>query len=227
MGVNFSCISGTSSGAIVGSLFSHGYTADEILEIILATKLFRSMRPAWSWTGLLTIDALRNTLLKYLPENNFSALKIPMTIAATEIKRGKSVYFTEGELLPAILASCCVPAVFNPVQYREGIYVDGGLMDNLPAKIIRDRCDLLIGSHCNYISDDFDIKSIRSVIERSLLIAINGNTTVSKSYCDILIEPPGVGGYSGFDLGKAKELFNTGYNFVKDNFEYEDFFEAT
>jgi NTE family protein len=225
IGIKFNCISGTSSGAIVGALYSAGYTPDQIIDIILSTKIFRSMRPAWSWTGLLTIDVLKDTLLKHLPENNFSALKIPLTVATTDIKRGKSVYFSEGELIPAILASCCVPAVFNPVQLDGGVYVDGGLMDNLPAKVIRDRCDLLIGSHCNYISNDFDLKNIRSVIERSLLIAINGNTTVSKSYCDILIEPPGVGGYSGLDLRKAKELFETGYRFVKENFEYEDFFE--
>jgi NTE family protein len=146
-----------------------------------------------------------------------------MAIAATEIKKGKSEYFREGELIPAILASCCVPAVFNPIQFNGNLYVDGGLMDNLPAGAIRDQCDLLIGSHCNYIASEFDVRNFRSVIERSLLIAINGNTTISKRLCDILIEPPDVGHYSGFDLGKAKDLFETGYRFVKDNFAQEDF----
>ena len=146
-----------------------------------------------------------------------------MTIAATDLVKGKPAYFTDGELVPALLASCCVPAVFNPVQYRGGLFVDGGLMDNLPVRPIRDKCDFIIGSHCNYITSEFDVKNIRSVIERSLLIAINGNTTISKGLCDILIEPPAVGGYSGFDLGKAKILFESGYQFVKDNFVLEDF----
>jgi NTE family protein len=65
------------------------------------------------------------------------------------------------------------------------------------------------------------------VIERSLLIAINGNTAISKSQCDILIEPPGVGSYSGFELGKAKDLFEKGYHFVKENFRTEDFEKIT
>jgi NTE family protein len=223
MGINISQISGTSAGAIVGTLYSYGFTPDEILEHVVATSLFRAMRPAWTWTGLLSLEGLGTAITKLLPENNFDCLKIPMTIAATDIRQGKSVYFTEGELVPALLASCCVPAVFNPVEFNGGVYVDGGLMDNLPAKPIRGKCDLLIGSHCNYISNAFDIRNIRSVIERSLLIAINGNTTISKSMCDILIEPPDVGNYSGFDLKRAKNLFETGYRFVKENFTYEDF----
>jgi NTE family protein len=223
LGINIHCLSGTSAGAIVGCLYSYGYKPDEILDIVIGTKLFRSMRPAWTWTGLLSLQGLSNILIKFLPENNFSSLKIPVTIAATEIKKGRSAYFTEGELIPALLASCCVPAVFNPIEYNGGLYVDGGLMDNLPAKCIRDKCDFLIGSHCNYISNEFDIRNFRSVIERSLLIAINGNTTISKGLCDILIEPPDIGSHSGFDLGKAKHLFDLGYHFVKDNFSHEDF----
>ena len=223
MGITIHVMSGTSAGSIVGSLFSYGYTPDEILTHITSTSLFRAMRPAWAWTGLLTLQGLSANLLKLLPENNFSALKIPMTIAATDIKQGKAHYFKEGELIPPILASCCIPAVFNPMEYQGALYVDGGLMDNLPSRAIRDDCDLLIGSHCNYINSEFDVKNIRSVIERSLLIAINGNTAISKSLCDILIEPPTVGGYSGLDMRKANDLFQCGYQFVKDNFSLEDF----
>jgi len=222
-GVTVSCISGTSAGSIVGSLYAYGLKPDNILELVISTSLFRAMRPAWTWTGLLNADGLRDTLLQHIPENTFESLKIPMTIAATDISAGKAAYFSTGELIPAILASSCVPAVFNPIHIDGGTYVDGGLVDNLPAAVIRDKCDLLIGSHCNYISGAFDVKSFRSVIERSLLIAINGNTVASKSLCDILIEPPDVGNYSGFEIKKAKDLFHAGYQFVHDNFKQDDF----
>jgi NTE family protein len=223
LGVKIEVMAGTSAGSIVGSLYSYGYTPDQIMKEVLAAKLFRSMRPAWTWTGLLSLEALGALIKKLIPEDNFSALKIPMTIAATEIRRGKPDYFNSGELVPAIMASCCIPAVFNPIQLNGNLYVDGGLMDNLPSKSIRDKCDLLIGSHCNYISGEFDVKNFRSVIERSLLIAINGNTMMSKSLCDILIEPPDVGSFSGMDIGRAKDLFEAGYKFVIENFSREDF----
>ncbi len=223
LGITIERISGTSAGAIVGALYAHGYTPDEILQTIVSTRLFTAMRPAWKWTGLLTMDGLKDALLRVLPENSFESLRIHMTIAATDIRKGKPAYFDKGELIPALLASCCVPAFFNPIELNGSTYVDGGLMDNLPVKPIRESCDFIIGSHCNYISDEFDLKSIRSVIERSLLIAINGNTTISKGMCDILIEPPGLGSYSGFDLGKANILFQSGYEFVKENFRLDDF----
>lgn len=222
-GVTFNYIAGTSAGSITGSLYSYGYKPDEIVKMISETSLAKSLKIAWTWTGLLSLDGLREIFLKYIPENDFKALKIPVTIAATEIRKGKIEYFTQGELIPAILASCCVPVVFNPVQYNGGLYVDGGVLDNLPVKAIYDQCQFIIGSHCNFIRSDVDLKNFRSVIERSLLMAISGSTTVSKTLCHVLIEPPDVGYYTGFDLSKAKDIFDVGYRYTKENFTADHF----
>ena len=169
------------------------------------------------------MEGLQELILKLIPENNFDALKIPVTIAATNLTKGKVEYFTAGQLIPAVLASCCVPVLFNPVQVNGEVYVDGGVTDNLPSKSIRDKCDLLIGSHCNYVSNEFDVKNFRSVIERSLLMAISGNTTVSKELCDILIEPPALANISVFDVKNAALLFDNGYEFVIKNYTKMDF----
>ena len=222
-GVKFDFISGTSSGAVISCLYSYGYKPDEILEIIKVTSFFKSLKIAWTWTGLLSLDGLRDLFLKYIPENSFDCLKIPVTLAVTEIKKGKIEYFSQGELIPPILGSCCVPAVFKPVQYMGGVYVDGGILDNLPVKAIHDKCDFIVGSHCKFITSEFDLKNFRSVIERSLLMAIHGNTMVSKTLCNVLIEPPEVGKYSGFDLSKASEIFDIGYQYTKRNFTPDQF----
>jgi NTE family protein len=223
-GVKFDYIAGTSAGSIVGALYSYGYSTDEILEAIKGINFFRSLKLAWDWTGLLSFDRLRELLLKFIPEDSFESLKIPLTLALTEIRKGKIEYVSQGELITPVQASCSVPAVFKPVQYRGGVYVDGGILDNLPVKAIHDKCDFIIGSHCNFITNEFDVKNFRSVIERSLLMAINGNTMVSKSLCDVLIEPPDVGRYSGFDLAKATEMFEIGYEYTKRNYRPEQFF---
>lgn len=217
-GVKFDFISGTSAGAVTGCLYSYGYKPDDILGIIKSTSFFKSLKLAWNWTGLLSLDGLRDLFLKYIPENSFDCLKIPVTLAATEIKKGRIEYFSQGELIPPILASSCVPAVFKPVQHLGGVYVDGGILDNLPVKAIQDKCDFIVGSHCNFITSEFDLKNFRSVIERSLLMAIHGNTMVGKTLCDVLIEPPEIGKYSGFDLSKATEIFDIGYQYTRRNF---------
>jgi NTE family protein len=145
-----------------------------------------------------------------------------MVVAATDIRKGRIEYFSQGELISAVLGSCCVPAVFNPYQFNGNLYVDGGVLDNLPVKGIHDQCDFIIGSHCNFINSEFDVKNLRSVIERSLLMAINGNTTISKGLCNMLIEPPEVGKFSGFDLSKAKDIYKAAYEYTKQNFNPDE-----
>jgi NTE family protein len=217
-GVKIDYIAGTSAGALVGAMYSFGYKPDEILQVVLSTSFFKSMRIAWTMKGLLSIEGLHDLLLKYIPSNSFDSLKIPLVVAATDIKRGRVEYFSQGELIPALLSSSCVPVVFNPYRFNGILYVDGGMLDNLPVKAIHDKCDVIIGSHCNFINSEFDVKNIRSVIERSLLMAISGNTSMSKQLCHVLIEPPEIGKFSGFDLGKAKEIFDIAYRYTKETF---------
>jgi NTE family protein len=162
-------------------------------------------------------------IFKLIPENQFDALKIPLTIAATNLNKGQAEYFTRGELIPVILASCCVPVIFAPVEFNGSLYVDGGITDNLPTKPIRDQCEILIGSHCNYVSNEFDVRNFRSVIERSLLMAIGGNTLVSKNLCDVLIEAPEMGNTSAFDLSDIKRLYTIGYEFTKRTYTENSF----
>ncbi len=222
-GVKFQCISGTSVGAIIGALYANGISADDILQIIQQTRILRSMRPAWTLSGLLRLDSIRFVLEKYLPQNSFSALQLKLTVVATDLQAGKAVYFSEGELIPALLASCCVPGMFNPVELNGRPYVDGGIIDNLPAAPLRKECDLLIGLHCNPVIELVPVRSFRTVIERTLLLAINGNSVNSRSLCDILIEPPELGKISTFEVARAKELVDIGYRFTKSNFKPGDF----
>lgn len=216
-------ISGTSIGAIVGAFYANGLTPEQILDIMLKTSFFKSIRPAWTLKGLLSMRTLRDLIHKHISHDSFESLAIPLTVAATEIRKGKSVYFSAGPLIPALLASSCVPVVFNPFPLNGGVYVDGGVLDNLPASSIRNQCDLLIGAHCNHVSDEFEEKNFRSVIERCLLMAINGNTSTSRNLCDIVIEPFGAGRISTFDFGRARELYEIGYEFTIRNFTKQDF----
>ncbi len=227
MGIKFDMVSGTSAGSIVGALYAYGYKPDEIFTLIKTLSIFKSLRPAWTWSGLLRMDGLQELLLKNMPENKFEKLKLPLTVAATEIRKGRIEYFDKGELVPAILSSCSIPAVFNPMSFNGGLYVDGGLFDNLPVRAIRDKCDKIIGLHCNHISQDFDPNSLRTVIERSLLMAINANTIVSKGLCDVFIEPPNLSRFGSFDIGKAQEIFDIAYthtktNYLKKHFEFDE-----
>lgn len=223
MEITISEISGTSAGSIVGAFYCYGHKPDQILEIISSTGFLKSVRPAWSWSGLLSMDGFKEVLFKYLPDNSFEKLKTPLTIAATEIRQGRVTYFNTGELIPRIIASSSIPALFNPVTLDGNVYVDGGILDNLPVRPLVGMCDFIIGSHCNPVEQRFDIKSVREITQRSLLMAINVNSSHSKGHCNVVIEPPELGKFSTFDLSKGKEIFDIGYKFVKNNYSKNDF----
>jgi NTE family protein len=214
-GINFYSVSGTSAGSVAGAFYCAGYSPQEILQIILSMGFIKSVRPAWSWTGLLSMDGFREVLLQHIPHNSFEKLNIPLTVSATEIRLGKVVYFSTGELAPAVIASSSIPALFNPVQMNGMVLVDGGLIDNLPVRPLVGKADFIIGSHCNPVLQRFDIKNAKEVVERSMLIAINVNTLHSKTHCNFIFEAPELGKYSTFDLDKGKEIFEIGYRNAK------------
>lgn len=223
LGITISELSGTSAGAIAGAFYCYGHRPDQILEIITSTGFLKSVRPAWSWTGLLNMDGFKEVMHKYLPENSFESLKIPLTVSATEIRLGKITYFNSGELISRVIASSTIPALLHPMVLDGHVYVDGGIMDNLPVRPLVGKCDFVVGSHCNPVEQLFDIKNVKEVTERSLLIAINVNSSYSKSHCNVIIEPPDLGKFSTFDLSRGKEIFDIGYQFVKKNYTKEDF----
>jgi NTE family protein len=223
IGLEFSVLSGASAGSIVSSLYSYGYRPKQILDIIQKVSVFKSIKLSWAFTGLLSLDGLKEVLLENMPQNSFSALKKPLAIAVTNLRQGTVEYISEGELVHPIVASCCVPAIFSPIHFNGSVYVDGGVLDNLPAKPIRNQCDFLIGVSCNPIGPDFDARNIKAVLERSLLMAINTNTQMSRSLCDVFIEPPGLSNISGFEIGRAQDLFDIGYEFTKKKFTIKDF----
>jgi NTE family protein len=45
----------------------------------------------------------------------------------------------------------------------------------------------------------------------------------SKALCDIFIEPVGLDKISGFEIGKAQDIFDIGYEFTKKHFSANNF----
>ncbi|MCF6360844.1 MAG: patatin-like phospholipase family protein [Cyclobacteriaceae bacterium] len=208
-------ISGTSAGAIIGGFYAAGYAPDDILKIIIKTNMLSIFKPAFSWKGLLSMDSLEKILRNNLPPT-FEDLGIPLIVAATDIEGGKTTYFEQGGLYKAILASSCLPVLFNPIEIDNVKYIDGGILNNLPVEPLQKRAETIISVGCNPIGTK-KINSFKDVMERSSLLAINENTERSKQLAHIFIEPEELIKFSGFDLSKAKEIFDTGYHYTSQN----------
>lgn len=209
--IRFDVISGTSAGAIVGALYASGYTTNDILNILLETKPFKLIQPALNTKGLLKMESIHKFLEKHLRHNDFKKLKIPLYVAATNIRTGSIEYFSEGELITAVCASSCIPVLFNPVEYRGEKYMDGGILNNLPVEAIRDKVDTVISVNTNPIDPDFEIKTVPGIMERALMLAISKNTYISAEKCDLIIEPARLSSFKALDISQVKEIFRIGY----------------
>lgn len=214
-------VSGTSAGAIAGAMFCQGYTPEEILKIIVETNYFKFLRPAISLTGFLKMDSVGSLFKLYLDHDDFSQLQIPLTVAATDIKKGKVRYYSEGELIRPIMASSCIPGMFDPIVIGKRYLVDGGVLNNLPVEPLEGICDFVIGVNCNQLPEEANIGNMKKLIERSVIMAMNYNVYSRKSKCDYFIEPPALGKYGVFDIKRASELFGVGYdhtmNYIENN----------
>jgi len=60
-------IAGTSAGAIAGALVAHGYSPDEVLQILLKTNFLKYLRPSFSAPGLLKMDKVEDLYLQLPP----------------------------------------------------------------------------------------------------------------------------------------------------------------
>lgn len=210
-GITFSAVSGSSAGAIIGAFYAQGYTTDEIVCIIKEIKTYHFLQPALSWKGILKMDVLRKFMEKHFRVNTFEELSLPLHVAATNLKTGITEFFSKGDLISALCASSCIPVLFDPVEHEGQLYIDGGILNNLPVEALKDHCDVLIGVHTNPIDHDFDPKNAKLVMERALLLAISCNVYSRRRTCDFFIEPKGLETFKVMDLSSIDVMCEIGY----------------
>ena len=144
-GVPVDMISGTSMGAVVGSLYASGLPTSKLWEISEHIKL-GTITPDFNVMGLFrflfakklpTSANLVNFLHDQIGDMQFEQMPIPFSCAAMDIKTGERVLFNSGPLAIAVRASMNLPGVFAPVEYRHRALVDGAVVDYLPVGSVK------------------------------------------------------------------------------------------
>lgn len=154
-------IAGTSIGAIFGAAYAAGFSGKALRAHALRdfrdraevmSRLFKARvgRISDFWKqGLanpVLIDAAA-TLETFLPSPlpaRFEELEIPLAVIAADLHRMERVVFSEGLLIPAVAASMAIPGLVRPVVHEGRVLIDGGAVDPLPIRAIRQPVDLII-----------------------------------------------------------------------------------
>jgi NTE family protein len=150
--------------------------------------------------------------LPYSQLESFDDLPTPFRCVATDLVAGKAVVFDRGSLTEALRATMSLPAIFSPVHRDNHVYVDGGIIENLPVDVARAMgADIVIAVHLETAPlNPKEGVSVFTVMERSVSVVISVNELASMQKADILI-PVHTGAFTSTEYQAANEIVKVGY----------------
>lgn len=149
--------------------------------------------------------------LPYSNVQSFDDLPIPFRCVATDLVSGKQAVFKDGSLSRAMRATMAIPGLFSPIREAEHIYVDGGLVGNLPTDVVRDMgADIVIGVHLQTSPAEAEkIQSLFSILGRSIDVVVAGNEIRGLAGADLVVNVA-LQDFGSLDYAKSKEIIEKG-----------------
>lgn len=160
LGIRPSSIAGSSIGAIMGAGMAAGMTGREIHQYArsilgrraeVASRMWHArpgtlseMLEAGFRVSQFNIERILKAFLPIHVPDDFSELKIPLHVTATDFFGHQLVVFRQGNLHSALAASAAIPAVFGPVKRDGRLLIDGGIYNPVPFDLIENEADITI-----------------------------------------------------------------------------------
>jgi len=135
-------IAGTSMGALVGACYAADGEIEDLEELARTAnlrKITHLLDPKFTIirAGFLHGKRVEGFLKPIIGDRDINQCKIPYAAVATDIRSGSQVILTRGSLLKAVRASISIPVVFVPVNYDGRYLVDGGVLNPVPADVVK------------------------------------------------------------------------------------------
>lgn len=204
-------LAGTSIGAVAAALYAFRTPLAEIEEIALEMSWLSisSFRP--SRLGLLANRRLGDVLHEAIGDPRLEDAAVPLAVVATDIARGERVVLDSGPVVPAVMASACVPGIFQPVEHAGRMLVDGGLVENLPGSAVRDLgARSVIGADLNTHRSYQRPDDLVDVILNATDIAINNATRLQAADAIDLHIAPALSSYGRLRSQRGAQLIEEG-----------------
>ena len=225
-GIYIDMLSGTSAGAMVGTLYAAGLDLDYIAHCFKTELrppwLFRKLPGGGYWYLLYKyrLHQFESMLRKYLGKARLEQLTIPIFTVSVDLVEGKSLVRETHDATIGILESINLPPLALPLMGTGQAMVDGGLLNNVPA-------DVLVAKGCNFVIAssvtaklEKDFEGLRSmvssrffstiqVIMRQTIVQNYNMNTVEVQPADWVIAPD----VTSFDMSaftRAEEMARIG-----------------
>ncbi len=218
-GIKPDIIAGSSIGSLIGGAYAAFGTIDKVEEVAYSSDLktvFTLLFDPTLRLGLVKGQKVVKFLKEKIGDPQIETLKTIFCSVATNINTGEAVVFDKGSLSEAIRASISIPFMFQPLKVGDTLLVDGGLTQNVPAKIVRDKgADIVIGvnlsaklSESFYGSMRFPV-GLYKIADESINILQYNLAKENCKYADFVISPDVYGvGWDSF--WKPREVIEMG-----------------
>ena len=205
-------IAGVSAGAIVSVLYAAGERPNDMLRLFSERAFTDFASLQLGSGGLFGIEKFKNFIMKAIGgDRNLEDFNIPVYLGVTDLAHGVPHEFHTGPAGVRMMASCSIPVVFKPVRIDGTYYVDGGVLRNHPAWIIRDKCETLIGVNVSPMDLTHKSNTILGVALRTYNMMLKAKRAEDMALCDVSVQTPEISHYSPFNLKLIKNVFESGY----------------
>lgn len=217
------CIAATSAGSIVGAFYCSGMPVEKIGQVISEMSWKDLIKLSLPRKGVIKSSRLLKLVEEHIGDTTFDQLKLPLLINAVDLLSGKEVVISEGSVARAVEASCAIPGIFTPVRLGEHLFVDGGLLDNVPVTLMVDRnIDYIIAVDVGAQNPlQKDPNTIFEVLVQSFYILRRYRDMPAHKHADKMIVPD-LGDFAIWDTSKADAMIELGYRAAKEALDDTD-----
>lgn len=172
-------------------------------------------------TGVIEGQQLWNTLQEIFFHvrhiTDFNDLAIPFSCIGTDIGTGDAVIMDNGDIVSAVRASIAIPAVFTAVARDGRKLVDGGVVNNFPADVIRDMgADYVIGVNVSQgLRPAEQLFTPIDIIYQMGFFRNAQTFKINKELADIYIEPD-LAGFTAASFSDAQEIVESGKRIARE-----------
>lgn len=222
-GIEPDIVSGTSMGAIVGTLYAAGYFPTEMMQMIQEDRLYMvsklmTFKPSFWKSGFSTHSTVQKLIHETIPQDSFKSLKRKMFICVTNLNTMEWEIKSSGNNLATwVSASASIPGIFETQIVDSIYYVDGGVLNNLPAQPLKPICRGIIGVDVLPYSAPTNLKRPLEVMTYAIRGIQKVNSMEGRSLCNHVIDSQAVKKYHEFKFDAYQRIYRQGY---KDGLEY-------
>jgi len=153
--------------------------------------------------------------------NDFSKLPIPFFCIATNLENGNIEILEKGFLPEAIKASGSFPTLLNPVEINGKLLTDGGVVNNFPVDIMRQKgVDIIIGVDVqDKLKDKENLNSASKILMQIVNFQMYDELELKRKDTDLYLHPD-ISNYTVVSFDLAREIIDNGEKLARKQKNY-------